>query len=159
MRLNDEQWRQLAPLLTGTEYSPGVRAKNNRLYIEAVLWVVTHQRAWRNLPPEFGRPFAAYMRFRRWNASGFWHQLAQAQLACCELRTMLGKIADHGDLYMQRAALRLARKANRIAYGEKNQATANRPEWGRTSPETSDSSLHWLGLVLSPEELAAAVES
>ena len=37
--LNDEQWKQIAPELPGKVGDPGATARNNRLFVEAVLWI------------------------------------------------------------------------------------------------------------------------
>jgi transposase len=66
-RLNDAQWAQLAPLLPGKASDRGVTAKDNRLFVEAVLWVMRTGAPWRDLPAEFGRWHSAYMRFSRWS--------------------------------------------------------------------------------------------
>ena len=38
----------------------GVTAKDNRLFIEAVLWIARTGSLWRDLPPEFGFSRGAY---------------------------------------------------------------------------------------------------
>src|SRR5512134_2627139 len=37
--LNDAQWERIAPLLPGKEGDPGRSGENNRLFVEAVLWM------------------------------------------------------------------------------------------------------------------------
>ena len=39
MVLNDAQWQRIAPLLPGKVEDSGRTAKDNRLFIEAVLWL------------------------------------------------------------------------------------------------------------------------
>ena len=38
--LNDAQWQRIAPLLPGREGDPGLSGEDNRLLVEAVLWIV-----------------------------------------------------------------------------------------------------------------------
>ncbi len=38
--LNDEQWQRIAPLVPGKDGDPGRSGKDNRLFVEAVLWLV-----------------------------------------------------------------------------------------------------------------------
>jgi len=52
--LNDRQWKTIEPLLPGRIGSPGGRAEDNRLFIEAVLWIAKTGAPWRDLPVEFG---------------------------------------------------------------------------------------------------------
>jgi len=41
-------------------------AKDNRLFLEAVLWIVRTGSPWRDLPQEFGNWNSVYRRYRRW---------------------------------------------------------------------------------------------
>jgi transposase len=65
MKLRDEQWQKLEPLLTGKQSDPGANAKNNRLFIEGVLWIVLNNSLWRHLPQRFGSSSTAYWRKAR----------------------------------------------------------------------------------------------
>ena len=51
--LLDHQWERIAPHLPGKVSDPGVTAKDNRLFVEAVLWIVRTSSPWRDLPPMF----------------------------------------------------------------------------------------------------------
>ena len=52
--ITDRIWSLVEPLLPGTHCSRGVTAKDNRLFLEAVLWKVRVGDQWRDLPPGFG---------------------------------------------------------------------------------------------------------
>ncbi len=52
--LSDEQWKKLSPLLLGKPGDPGATAQDNRLFLEAVLWIVRTGSPWRDLPSELG---------------------------------------------------------------------------------------------------------
>ena len=74
--LNDEQWKQIAPELPGKVGDPGATARNNRLFVEAVLWIARTGAPWRDLPQEFGNWFTVYQGFmdegqKRPRGSGF----------------------------------------------------------------------------------------
>lgn len=77
-RLSDAQWARLAPLLPGKASDRGATAKDNRLFVEAVLWVMRTGAPWRDLPGEFGRWHSAYMRFSRWSKTGVWDRVFTA---------------------------------------------------------------------------------
>ena len=64
--VGDAVWEKVAPLLPGKASDSGVTAKDNRLFLEAVLWRVRTGLPWRALPPEFGRWNSVFQRFRRW---------------------------------------------------------------------------------------------
>jgi transposase len=57
--LTNEQWIRVAPELPGKPGDPGCHAKDNRLFVEAVLWIARTGSPWRDLPAEFGKWFTA----------------------------------------------------------------------------------------------------
>ncbi len=73
--LNDEQWARIAPDLPGKKGDPGRSAENNRLFVEAVLWIARTGAPWRDLPDEFGKWYSNYTRFWRWAGKGVWENL------------------------------------------------------------------------------------
>ncbi|WP_211441373.1 transposase [Collimonas humicola] len=113
MFIRDDQWSQLNPLLLGNKFSGGTIAKDNRLFVEAILWHVNNQRRWTDLPIEYGSWSTCYVRFRRWNESGVWKDLVIAMSDFPELAREFQKIADYGALYDALAIARLKRKENR----------------------------------------------
>jgi transposase len=64
--VRDAVWEKIAPLLPGKASDSGVTAKDNRLFLEAVLWRVRTGLPWRDLPGEFGKWNSVFQRFRRW---------------------------------------------------------------------------------------------
>jgi len=78
MVLTDEQWRTIERLLPGKPGDRGRTAKDNRLFVEAVLWLARTGSPWRDLPPEFGNWHSAYVRFARWRDGGVWDRIAFA---------------------------------------------------------------------------------
>jgi transposase len=64
--LRDAVWEKIAPLLPGKASDSGVTAKDNRLFLEAVLWRVRTGLPWRDLPEGFGKWNSVFQRFRRW---------------------------------------------------------------------------------------------
>lgn len=73
--LNDEQWARIAPLLPGKEGDPGRSGEDNRLFVEAVLWLVRAGAPWRDLPPQFGKWGSVWKRFRRWAEKGVFERI------------------------------------------------------------------------------------
>lgn len=76
--ISDVSWSILEPLLPGTSRSRGVMAKNNRLFLEAILWRVRVGGPWRDLPPGFGEWNSVFRRFRRWAQSGVFDRIFEA---------------------------------------------------------------------------------
>ena len=52
--LRDDQWERIRNLLPGREGTVGVTAKDNRLFVEAVLYRYRAGIPWRDLPERFG---------------------------------------------------------------------------------------------------------
>jgi transposase len=74
--LTDEQWVKIATLLPGREGDPGRTAVDNRLFVNAVLYVAKTGIPWRDLPPRLGNWNSIWRRFDRWCAAGVWAGLA-----------------------------------------------------------------------------------
>lgn len=75
--LRDDQWERVAPLLPGKEGDPGRSGRDNRMFMEAVLWLVRTGSPWRDLPPTFGRWGSVWKRFRRWALKGVFERIFQ----------------------------------------------------------------------------------
>jgi transposase len=76
--LSDAQWQRIAPLLPGKEGDPGRSGRDNRLFVEAVLWLVRAGAPWRDLPPRFGKWGTVWKRFRRWADKGVFERIFSA---------------------------------------------------------------------------------
>jgi transposase len=76
--LTDAQWAKMAPHCLGKPGDPGRRGRNNRLFVEAVLWIVRTGSPWRDLPPAFGNWSSVYTRFRDWVKADVWKRLFDA---------------------------------------------------------------------------------
>jgi transposase len=76
--LTDVQWTRIAPLLPGKEGDPGRSGENNRLFLEAVLWIVRTGAPWRDLPESFGKWPSVWKRFRRWALKGVFERVFRA---------------------------------------------------------------------------------
>jgi transposase len=75
--LQDEQWERVAPLLPGKAGDPGRPGADNRLFLEAVLWMARTGAPWRDLPEAFGSWNTVFRRFRRWAQAGVFERLFQ----------------------------------------------------------------------------------
>jgi transposase len=76
--LTDEQWDTIKDLLPGKPGDPGRTAADNRLFVDAVLYVLKTGIPWEDLPERFGKPNSAWRRFDRWCASAVWERIAAA---------------------------------------------------------------------------------
>ncbi len=73
--LRNEQWERVAPMLPGKASDPGRTGGDNRLFVEAVLWIARIGAPWRDLPEEFGPWNSVYVRFARWSRSAVWERV------------------------------------------------------------------------------------
>lgn len=76
--LRDDQWKRIEPLLPGRQGHVGVTARDNRLFVEAVLYRYRAGIPWRDLPERFGDFRVVHTRFSRWSRSGVWERVFQA---------------------------------------------------------------------------------
>ena len=75
--VTDDIWARLEPHLPGKKSDSGVTGKDNRLFLEAVLWRVRTGLPWRDLPSAFGNWNSVFRRFRRWAKGGVFERLFQ----------------------------------------------------------------------------------
>jgi transposase len=73
--LRDDQWERIKDLLPGREGTVGVTAKDNRLFVEAVLYRYRAGIPWRDLPERFGDFRVVHTRFSRWSKTGVWKRV------------------------------------------------------------------------------------
>ena len=76
--LSDAAWSQMAPHIIGDERTRGSSGRDNRMFVEAVLWIVRTGSPWRDLPEVFGSWNSAFRRFSRWSEKGIWHRIFAA---------------------------------------------------------------------------------
>ncbi|WP_252120271.1 IS5 family transposase [Symbiopectobacterium purcellii] len=75
LMLSDDQYERISPFLPGKDSDPGRTAADNRLFVEAVLWIARTGSPWRDLPPDFGLWNCVYKRFARWSRAEIWHSV------------------------------------------------------------------------------------
>ena len=76
--LTDAQWAQMEPHCLGKVTDPGRSGGDNRLFVEAVLWIVRTGSPWRDLPALFGNWSTAYRRFRDWREADVFKKIFDA---------------------------------------------------------------------------------
>ena len=76
--LRDDQWERIEDLLPGREGHVGATAKDNRLFVEAVLYRYRAGIPWRDLPERFGSWKNTHTRHSRWARSGVWERVFAA---------------------------------------------------------------------------------
>ena len=76
--LSDAQWARIEPLLPGKAGDLSRSGRDNRLFVEAVLWVARNGARWRALPSTFGPWNSTFVRFRHWTRAGVWERVFAA---------------------------------------------------------------------------------
>ena len=76
--LTDAQWAKMEPHCLGKQSDPGRSGTDNRLFVEAVLWIARTGSPWRDLPAEFGKWNTVFKRFRDWVKADVFKRLFEA---------------------------------------------------------------------------------
>jgi transposase len=72
--LTNEQWERIKHFFPA--YRMGRPAKDHRMMVDAIIWILKTGAPWRDLPEEvFGSWKSVYTRFRRWRESGLWERI------------------------------------------------------------------------------------
>lgn len=84
--LTDRQWARIAPMMPG-----GCRGKrgprtNNRLFIDALLWMARSGGRWRDLPDRFGDYGTVKRRYYDWVERGVLNDILAALTADLDLK-------------------------------------------------------------------------
>lgn len=75
--LRDDQWAKIKGILPGRKETVGVTAKDNRLFVEAILWIARTGAMWRELPERFGKWNSVFQRYNRWSKAGVFERIFQ----------------------------------------------------------------------------------
>jgi transposase len=73
--LTDEQFEKIEYLLPGRKGHVGVTAKDNRIFLNGVIWIFKTGAPWRDLPERYGHWKNAHRLFSRWSRSGIFDQI------------------------------------------------------------------------------------
>jgi transposase len=76
--ISDADWVRIENLLPGRPGEPGWLAVDNRLFVNAVLWIARTGAPWRDLPERFGNWNSTWRRFDRWARKGTWRRVFEA---------------------------------------------------------------------------------
>ena len=75
--ISDRIWTVLEPLLPGRKGIWGGVAKDNRRFLDAVMWILRTGAPWRDLPGDYGDWKNTHRRFCRWRDKGQWENLLE----------------------------------------------------------------------------------
>ena len=114
--LTDAQWQRIEPLLPGKAGDPGRTAADNRLFVNAVIFVLKTGIPWEDLPERFGKPNTVWKRYDRWCAGGVWERVGRALGDA-------GLTGEHDEVQLDSTTIKAHPTAStgRRQLGEKNQ--------------------------------------
>jgi transposase len=76
--LSDDRWARIEPLCVGKAEDAGGTGADNRMFVEAVLWIARTGSPWRDLPTIFGKWNSVFVRFNRWSQGDVWQRIFAA---------------------------------------------------------------------------------
>jgi transposase len=75
--ISDRTWELIEPHLMGKKGTWGGNARDNRQFINGVVWILRTGAPWRDLPPDLGDWKNTQRRFCRWRDKGAWEGLLE----------------------------------------------------------------------------------
>jgi transposase len=87
--LEDRAWDRIEHLLPGRPGAPGTTGDDNRLFVNAVLWIARTGAPWRDLPERFGNCNSVSQRFNRWAQRGVWGRVMEVLGGDADLEWLL----------------------------------------------------------------------
>lgn len=107
--LTDEQWHRIKGLLPGKASAPERSGRDNRLFVDAVLFIAKTGEPWRNLPEHLES--SIWRRFDRWNEKQVWEcvvrelgdvDLEELQLDSTSIKVHLAAVGDRRLVFEKR---------------------------------------------------------
>lgn len=119
--LTDSQWEKMAPHCLGKKSDPGRSGKNNRLFVEAVLYKARTNCPWRDLPAEFGKWNTIFVRFNDWSEAGVFERIFEAvsdepDMEYAMIDATIVPVHRHG--HGAKGGLKIRRSASQRAAGQ-----------------------------------------
>jgi len=87
--ISDALWGIIEPYTIGQKGTWGGNAKDTRLFINAIFWILRTGTPWRDLPSTYGDWKNVYRRFTRWRDKGVWERIFEAIIAEHECEWLL----------------------------------------------------------------------
>lgn len=106
--ISDRTWQLLEPHLPGRVGAWGGKARDSRLFINAVFWILRTGSPWRDLPPDYGDWKNTHRRFCRWRDKGIWESLLEQLVTEPDyewlmIDTLKGTSASHIKVHLHAA--------------------------------------------------------
>lgn len=116
------QWDRIKDFLPGKAGDCGVTARDKRVFVDGVLWVLRSGARWSDLPERYGKWKSVHKRFTRWAKAGVWEPVFAD----------LVKDADNAYIMLDSTMVRVHQQAASAKRGASTQALG-RSRGGLTS--------------------------
>lgn len=73
--LNTSQWKAIKDFLPGKPGDRGKRGRDNRTFVNGVLWIIRSGARWSDLPKRYGKSKTVHQRFSRWAKAKIWEKI------------------------------------------------------------------------------------
>ena len=115
--ISDESWNRIKDFLPGRAGCVGAPAEDNRLFVDAVLWIAKTGAPWRDLPERFGKFNSVWRRFDRWGKMGIWkrvyEELRDPDVKCLILDSTVIRAHQHAAGAQKKRTGPAARRSRR----------------------------------------------
>jgi transposase len=74
--LTAAEWEAVRALLPPQRPAVGRPRHDHRTVLSGIVWILRNQASWRAMPPTCGKWATAYKRYRLWQTTGLWQQIA-----------------------------------------------------------------------------------
>ncbi len=119
--LTDAQWARMEPHCLGKASDPGRSGGDNRLFLEAVLWIARTGSPWRDLPASFGKWNPVFKRYSDWVKAGVFKRIFEVvsddpDMEYAMVDAPIVKVHRHG--HGAKGGLKIRPSASRKAAGQ-----------------------------------------
>jgi len=119
--LTDAQWARMEPHCLGKASDPGRSGGDNRLFLEAVLWIARTGSPWRDLPASFGKWNTVFKRYSDWVKAGVFKRIFEVvsddpDMEYAMVDATIVKVHRHG--HGAKGGLKIRPSASRKAAGQ-----------------------------------------
>ena len=138
IRVSDEEWSIIGPLLPPERGRWSRPAQDNRCYFEGMLWVARTGSQWRYLPDHYGKWNSVFRRYRRWIKSGIFDAMLDT-LAELADQDRQAHMVDSTVIRAHHCAVGI-KKGLKIKRGSAARVAASRPKSTPDATATDDRS-------------------
>ena len=115
--MSDEQWKLIEPVIP--KQRTGRPRSRNREILDAILFILSTNIRWEEIPPGFPPKMTVYDRFQVWRKGGFFEALFE--------RMKVLKPATDKHLYYLDATIKSAKKGRQNFTGREDKRQQNKP--------------------------------